>query len=67
MPILEMHLLEGRSVEMKRKAIAAVTEALVETLKVRSDQVRILITEHSEEHFAVGGVSIGERNNGAGK
>ncbi|MBS1191399.1 MAG: 4-oxalocrotonate tautomerase [Rhodocyclaceae bacterium] len=62
MPIIEMHLLAGRSVEKKRKAVAAVTAALVETLEVRPEQVRILITEHTDENFAVGGVTIGQRN-----
>jgi 4-oxalocrotonate tautomerase len=62
MPILEMHLLEGRSVELKRKAVAAVTTALVESLGVRAEQVRILITEHNDENFSVGGQTIGQRN-----
>lgn len=62
MPIIEMHLLKGRSVEKKRKAVAAVTAALVETLEVRPDQVRILITEHDQENFAVGGQTVGEKN-----
>jgi 4-oxalocrotonate tautomerase len=61
MPIIEMHLLEGRSVEKKRKAVAAITAALVETLEVRSDQVRILITEHALENFSVGGQTAGQR------
>jgi len=67
MPIIEMHLLVGRTVEKKRKAVAAVTAALVESLEVRPDQVRILITEHPEENFAVGGVTIGQRNETAVK
>lgn len=62
MPIIEMHLLEGRSVEKKRKAVAAVTAALVEALEVKADTVRILITEHPVEHFAVAGVTVGQRN-----
>lgn len=62
MPIIQMHLLEGRSVEKKRKAVAAMTAALVETLEVRPDQVRILITEHNDEQFAVGGQTVGQRN-----
>lgn len=62
MPILEIHLLEGRSVEKKRKAVAAVTAALVESLEVKADTVRILITEHPIEHFAVAGVTVGQRN-----
>jgi len=67
MPILEMHLLEGRSVELKRKAVAAITAALVETLKVPPETVRILITEHNDENFSVGGVTIGERKSRAGQ
>jgi len=67
MPILEMHLLEGRSVELKRKAVAAITVALVETLKVPPETVRILITEHNDENFSVGGVTIGERKSRAGQ
>ncbi|WP_265943349.1 tautomerase family protein [Dechloromonas sp. A34] len=62
MPIIEMHLLEGRSVEKKRKAVAAITAALVESLEVKADTVRILITEHPVEHFAVAGVTVGQRN-----
>ncbi|WP_306603584.1 2-hydroxymuconate tautomerase family protein [Azonexus sp.] len=62
MPIIEMHLLEGRSVEKKRKAVAAMTAALVEALEVQPEQVRILITEHSVEHFSVGGQTVGQRN-----
>ena len=61
MPIIEMHLLEGRTVEKKRRAVAAVTRALVESLDVKPEQVRILITEHGAEHFSVGGVTAGER------
>jgi len=61
MPILEMHLLEGRSVEKKRKAVAAVTAALVESLEVPAETVRILITEHPAEHFSVGGKTVGQR------
>jgi 4-oxalocrotonate tautomerase len=61
MPIIEMHLLEGRTVEQKRKAAAAITAALTESLGVRPDQVRILITEHGYEDFSVGGKTAGER------
>lgn len=62
MPIIQMNLLEGRSAEMKRQAVKAVTVALVETLDVRPDQVRILINELPNENFAVGGYTVAERN-----
>lgn len=62
MPIIEMHLLCGRSTEKKRKAVAAVTAALVDALEVGPEQVRVLITEHGEENFAIGGRTVGQRN-----
>lgn len=61
MPIIEMHLLEGRTVEQKRKAAAAITAALTESLGVKPEQVRILITEHGYEDFSVAGKTAGER------
>lgn len=67
MPILEMHLLEGRSVEMKRNAVKAITDALVDSLNVRPEQVRILITEHPSENFAVAGQTVGHKNEATAK
>ena len=61
MPIIEMHLLEGRTVEQKRKVVGAITHAVVEALGVKAEQVRILITEHGAENFSVAGVTAGER------
>ncbi len=61
MPIIEMHLLEGRTTEQKRRAVAAITAAVVGSLEVRAEQVRILITEHGPENFSVAGVTAGER------
>ncbi len=61
MPIIEMHLLEGRTVEQKRKAAAAITGAVVDSLGVRPEQVRILITEHGLDDFSVGGKTAAQR------
>jgi len=65
MPIIEMHLLEGRTVEQKRRAVAAITAAVTASLGVKPEQVRILITEHGAEDFSVGGKTAGERGSGA--
>lgn len=65
MPIVQVNMLEGRSVEQKRRMITAVTGALVESLGIAADSVRILIQELPAEHFAVAGVSAGERPLGA--
>ena len=65
MPIIQMNLLEGRTVEQKRSVVAAVTEAVVRTLGVKPEQVRILINELAGEHFAVGGETATMRANAA--
>lgn len=61
MPIIEMHLLQGRSVEQKRAVAEAVAEAVTRSLGVRLESVRILITEHSSEEFSVAGVTAGAK------
>ena len=60
MPIIQVNMLEGRTTAQKRAMIAAVTDAIVESLGVRRDSVRIMINEMHPEHFAVAGTSAGE-------
>jgi 4-oxalocrotonate tautomerase len=60
MPIIQVHLLQGRSVTQKRRMVAAVTQAVVESLDVAPESVRILIDEMHPEHFALAGVTDGE-------
>ena len=62
MPIIEMHLMTGRSVEQKRNVARAVARAVQESLGVKPESIRILITEHGAEEFSVAGVTAGERN-----
>lgn len=61
MPIIQVNLLEGRTVQQKRAMIAAVTEAVVDSLDVPRDSVRIMINEMHPEHFALAGISAGEK------
>ena len=58
MPIIEMHLMAGRTVEQKRAVAAAIAEAVTRTLGVRPEQVRVLINEIQPEHWAVGGKTL---------
>ena len=62
MPIIEMHLMVGRTTEQKNKVAAAITDAVTRSLECSADTVRILITEHGYEDFSVGGVTAGLRN-----
>ena len=60
MPIIEVNMLEGRTVTQKRAMIVAITDGVVATLGVKPDTVRVLIREMPAEHFAVGGVTKAE-------
>jgi 4-oxalocrotonate tautomerase len=61
MPIIQVNMLEGRTVAQKRAMISAVTDAVVGSLGVKRETVRIMINEMHAEHFALGGVSAGEQ------
>jgi len=61
MPIIEMHMIEGRTVEQKQRVAAAVTAAVAESLDCSPETVRILITEHCQHEFYVAGLSKPQR------
>ncbi|MCS7228703.1 MAG: 2-hydroxymuconate tautomerase [Candidatus Kryptonium sp.] len=60
MPIVIINMLEGRSSEMKRDLIKKVTDAVVESLGVNPESVRVIINEVPKENFAVAGLPIEE-------
>jgi len=61
MPIIQLNLAEGRTVEEKAAAMAAITDAVVRTLNVRPEQVRILIIEVSPRNFSIAGETMAAR------
>lgn len=56
MPILQVELLKGRTIEQKRSMVEKVTQALVETVNCKQEDVKIIIREMELEDYAVGGV-----------
>ncbi len=62
MPIIEMHMTEGRTPEQKSKVAAAVTEAVCQSLDCPAHTVRVLITEHRDHEFYVGGMTKAQRD-----
>jgi len=56
MPVVQISLVEGRDAGRKRALVSAVTEAVVETLGVTPQQVRVLLYELPLGHWGVGGV-----------
>ncbi len=61
MPILQVEILKGRTIEQKRKMVKKVTEAITETLDCPEDAVRIIIREMEFENFASAGVLRSDR------
>ena len=55
MPIVRIELLQGRTPAVKNELISRVTDAVVTTLGVDQEQVRVLLYELPPEHWAVGG------------
>ncbi len=56
MPILQVEILKGRTIEQKREMVKKVTEAVTETLNCPEEAVRIIIREMEWENFAHAGI-----------
>ena len=61
MPIIQLNVAEGRTVEQRAAAMAAITDAVVRTLDVRPEQVRIQINEVSPDNFSIAGETMAAR------
>lgn len=55
MPQVTVHLLEGRSVEQKRRLVARITDALVEEADARREMVQVRFLEVSKMNWGRGG------------
>ncbi|MFA6450881.1 MAG: 2-hydroxymuconate tautomerase [bacterium] len=55
MPVVNIKIVKGRSVEQKRALAKAVTDAVVETIDVKPEWVTVVIEEHDRENWATGG------------
>lgn len=56
MPILQVEILKGRTMEQKREMVRKVTDAVTETLNCPKEAVRIIIREMEFENFAKAGI-----------
>jgi 4-oxalocrotonate tautomerase len=55
MPIVQIDLLEGRTIDQKRQLVKKVTDAIVESANCAPDAVRIILREMPKEHLAIAG------------
>ncbi len=58
MPILQIDLLKGRTLDQKREMVKKVTEAITGTLNCPKEAVRIIIREMDQENFARAGTLV---------
>lgn len=55
MPIIQMEILKGRTIEQKREMVKEVTSAIVKTLSCPPEAVSIIIREMEKEEYSVAG------------
>ncbi|PAE26593.1 MULTISPECIES: 2-hydroxymuconate tautomerase family protein [Bacillaceae] len=60
MPIIQVHLLDGRSDSQLKELISSLTEAAVGSLEVNPNQVRVIIQPVPKTHWGVGGITKAE-------
>ena len=58
MPIIQVHLIKGRTVDQKRKLVANITDAVVKSLDVKNEDVRIILQEMAKDDYAVAGTLV---------
>ena len=61
MPIVQIEMFEGRTLEQKRALVEKVTEAICETVNTSKDNVSIIIREMSKENYSKGGVLFSDK------
>lgn len=55
MPIIQIELLEGRTIDQKRALVERVTQAVCETVNAPAEAVSIIIREMKRENYAKAG------------
>ncbi|MEJ2612039.1 MAG: 2-hydroxymuconate tautomerase family protein [Candidatus Thiodiazotropha sp.] len=62
MPLIQATIMEGRTQEQKEAFFKGITQVAVETLNVKPEQVRVIINQVPTTHWAIGGISVAERD-----
>ncbi|RUL47781.1 4-oxalocrotonate tautomerase [Lysinibacillus antri] len=66
MPYVKLKLVEGRSLDIKRKLVEEVTTAITNVLDVSKDDVRIELIELNQELFSIGGQLVTDKRQSKG-
>ena len=60
MPVITVHMLNGRTAAQKGALIAELADAAKRTLGVPDEAIRVLLTEIPPEHWGVGSRTMAE-------
>lgn len=61
MPVIDVTMVEGRTLEQKDAFVMALTDAAVSTLGAPRESVRVILREVPPTNFAAAGVTIAQR------
>lgn len=61
MPLIEIHLLEGRTDEQKKALLTAVTEAVHISIDAPLETIRVWLQEISPKEFMAAGILAADR------
>ncbi len=60
MPLVSIHILEGRTPDKIEAMVKNVTDAVSKSLDAPKENVRVLVTEVPKTHWVIGGKSAKE-------
>jgi 4-oxalocrotonate tautomerase len=61
MPFVMVKMIEGRSVEQKRRLVKELTNVVVKYTGVTEDQVHVVIEDYAKENWGAGGVLLADK------
>jgi len=61
MPLIQVTMLQGRTVDQKRKIAQRITDAMVEEAGARREAIMVAFHEVSKESYASGGVLMADQ------
>ncbi len=61
MPVIQITLLRGRSVEQKRRMAARLTDVLVEEAGAKREAITVTFVEVTKEDYASAGVLLADK------
>ena len=61
MPLIEIHLLEGRTDEQKKALLSSVTTAVHESIGAPLESIRVWVQEFSPKEYMVAGVLAADK------